>query len=369
MNTSTPSFSIARDQLLTALLSVQNAVTHQATLPILSNVRIETTQGQVHFTATNLDISLCTSAEALVEIPGSTTLPVKRLSSIVKELTGAQVHLETDSKNITSLRCGSTFFKIHGLPPDEFPKIPTVPQTHQITLKQADLRNALRRTIFAISTDETRYVLNGLYFALEKQTLNLVATDGRRLANVQIELEKELPEPLQIIIPTKAIAEVKNMLTEKGEIQITIGGNQVLFQSETTQLTSKLVEGNYPNYKQVIPGDNRHRITFERTALLEAITRVSLLSPEKNNNIKLIFTKNNLELAANTPDVGQATESLPVAYKGQNLTIAFNPTYLADPLKALTEDEVHLDLIDENSPGVYRTGTSFLHVLMPVRTA
>ena len=369
MKTQTPSFNIGKDQFLTALLAVQNVSSHQSTLPVLSNVKIETTKDRVHFTTTNLDISLSTSVEALIEVHGATTLPVKRLTSIIKELTGAQVCLETDPKQITAVRSGNTFFKIHGLPAEEFPTLPKVPETHLFNLKQADLRNAIRKTIFAISTDETRYVLNGIYFIFEQNNLSLVATDGRRLANIEITLENTIQEPVKFIVPTKAISELNRLLQDKGEIKIKVGGNQVSFETGPTQIISKLVEGNYPNYKQVIPGKYSHRIALERTAFLAAITRVSLLTTEKNNNIKLLFTKNNLELTANTPDIGQANESIPVSYKGEDLTIAFNPTYLADPLRALTEDEVFLDLIDETSPGVMRTQNSFLHVLMPVRSA
>lgn len=362
-------FSVAKEKLLAGLQTVQNVVSSRTTLPILANVRIQATDGHLRFTTTDLDVGISGQIEAQVEKPGGTTLPVKRLASIVRELNSGEVQVEVDSKNIASIRCGQTFFKIHGLPEDEFPALPQFENAKLFTLKQGDLKDALRKTAYAISTDETRYVLNGILFSFKDSRLTMVATDGRRLALVDVEVEFPQSEEIEIIVPTKCVNELARIVEETGELKMYVGQNQVAFDVGSTRLVSKLVEGNYPNYRQVIPGEMRERVTLERQLFLAAVHRVSLLASEKSNSVKLMFTKNNLEIAANTPDIGEGRESIAVVYKGPDIAIAFNPEYLMAPLRALPDDEVFLDLIDEMSPGVIKIQMPFLYVLMPMRVS
>lgn len=362
-------FSVAKEQFLAGLQTVQNVVSSRTTLPILANVRIQAQDGHLRFTTTDLDVGISGIIGAQTEKPGGTTLPVKRLSSIVRELTSGDVHVDVDSKNIASIRCGQTFFKIHGLPEDEFPALPQFEDAKTFSIKQADLRDALRKTSYAISTDETRYVLNGILFSFKDGRLTMVATDGRRLALVDVEVEFPQSEEVEVIVPTKCVTELGRLLEDEGELKMYVSQNQVAFDVGTTRLVSKLVEGNYPNYRQVIPSEARERVTLERQLFLAAVHRVSLLASEKSNSVKLVFTKNNLEVAANTPDIGEGRESIPVVYKGPDITIAFNPEYLMAPLRALPDDEVFLDLIDEMSPGVIKIQKPFLYVLMPMRVS
>jgi DNA polymerase-3 subunit beta len=360
-------FSVSKDTLLAGLQTVQNVVSSRTTLPILSNVRIHAQDGQLRFTTTDLDVGVTCVADAQVEKPGGTTLPVKRLAGIVRELPAGEVHIEIDSKNIASIRCGQTFFKIHGLPEDEFPAFPNLEDCKLFPLKQGELKDALKKTSYAISTDETRYVLNGILFSFKESRLTMVATDGRRLALVDLEVEFPQSDETEVIVPTKCINELVRLIGDSGELRMYVGQNQVAFDVGTTRLVSKLVEGNYPNYRQVIPTEVRERVTLERALFLTAVHRVSLLASEKSNSVKLMFTKNNLEITANSPDIGEARESIPVVYKGNDLTIAFNPDYLMAPLRALSNDEVFLDLIDEMSPGVVKIQSPFLYVIMPMR--
>jgi len=225
----------------------------------------------------------------------------------------------------------------------------------------------LRKTSYAISTDETRYVLNGLLFSFKENKLTLVATDGRRLAMVDIELEIPRSQETDIIVPTKAVTELQRLLTDDSDVKVSVASGQIAFDLNKTLLVSKLIEGNYPNYKQVIPAEAKERVTLERETFLNSLRRVSLLASEKSNSIKLNFSKNNIDITANTPEVGEAKESLPVQYKGRDFAIAFNPEFLMAPLRSLTEDEVFFDLIDEMSPGVLKIQTPFLYVLMPMR--
>jgi DNA polymerase-3 subunit beta len=210
-------------------------------------------------------------------------------------------------------------------------------------------------------------VLNGILFSFKENKLTMVATDGRRLALVDIEVEFPRSQEVDIIVPSKCVTELARLVSDDGELKMTVGENQIAFDVNGTFLVSKLIEGNYPNYRQVIPGEARERITLEREQFLNSVHRVSLLASEKSNSVKLIFTKNNIEIAANTPDVGEARESLPVTYKGKEFSIAFNPEFLMAPLRNLPVDEVFLDLIDEMSPGVIKIQSPFLYVLMPMR--
>jgi DNA polymerase III subunit beta len=362
-------FSVSKDILLAGLQTVQNVVSSRTTLPILANVRIQAEEGKLRFTTTDLDVGITCITDAAVERYGGTTLPVKRLAGIVRELPQGEVHIEVDSKNIASIRCGQIFFKIHGLPAEEFPPFPNFEDCKVFLLKQGEVKDALRKTSYAISTDETRYVLNGILFSFKDSRLTMVATDGRRLGLVDLEVEFPQSDEIDVIVPTKCINELARLTSDAGELKMYVSQNQVAFDVGTTRLVSKLVEGNYPNYRQVIPTEVRERVTLERDLFLSAVHRVSLLSSEKSNSVKLIFTKNNLEIAANTPDVGEAKESIPVVYKGVDMAIAFNPEYLMAPLRALPNDEVYLDLIDEMSPGVVKIQSPFLYVIMPMRVS
>jgi DNA polymerase-3 subunit beta len=197
--------------------------------------------------------------------------------------------------------------------------------------------------------------------------LTLVATDGRRLALVDLDLEFPKSQEVDLIVPTKAVIELQRLLHEEGDMKVSVGDNQIAFELNESFLVSKLIEGNYPNYRQVIPSEAKERVTLERETFLNAARRVSLLASEKSNSVKLIFTKGNIDIVANTPDVGEAKESLPVMYKGKEFSIAFNPEFLMAPLRNLSEDEIYLDLIDEMSPGVIKISGPFLYVLMPMR--
>jgi DNA polymerase-3 subunit beta len=360
-------FSVSKEKLLEGLQTVQNVVSTRTTLPILSNVLLQARDGQLRLTTSDLDVGMSSGAEAQVEDEGATTLPARRLATIVRELPASDIHFDIDGKNVAAIRCGQSFFRILGLPEEEFPPLPKFEGAKDFTLKQKDLRDALKRTSYAISTDETRYVLNGILFSFRGGKLTMVATDGRRLALVDLEVEFPQSQEVDIIVPTKCVTELGRLIGDDGDIRMSVSENQVAFEADNTLLVSKLIEGNYPNYRQVIPGEAKERIALERELFLNAVHRVSLLASEKSNSVKLVFSKNNIEIVANTPDIGEARESIPVTYKGRDFSIAFNPEFLMAPLRNLPNDEVYLDLIDEMSPGVVKTQDPFLYVLMPMR--
>jgi DNA polymerase-3 subunit beta len=227
----------------------------------------------------------------------------------------------------------------------------------------------LNRTAYAMSTDESRYVLNGILLSFKENKLTMVATDGRRMALVEHEMEIPASQETEVILPTKAVNELQRILGGDEPLTIALSENQITFDLGNIVLFSKLVDGKYPNYRQVIPAEAKERAIIERELLLNAVHRVSLLASDKSTSVKLTFGKNTLEIAANTPDVGEAKESITVNYKGKEFAIAFNPYFLMDPLKNLDSDDIFLDFIDELSPGVLKYNKPFLYVIMPMRTA
>ncbi len=363
--------TITKDQIIAGLQAVQNVVSTRTTLPILSNVLIRAEGSHVEFTATDLDVTVACKVEAKVTKPGATTLPVKKLFGIVRELQG-EIEIETDDKNLSSIRSGSSFFKIHGLAADEFPPLPKFKDDKKVSLPQENIRGMIRKTSFAVSTDESRYVLNGIFISLKEGKMTFVATDGRRLALVDEEVDISEKSAGEFIVPAKAVNELNRLLQDKGEVELKFGENQASFALKNENgfsvlLITKLIEGNYPNYRQVIPGEAKERIGVGREELVQALRRAEIMTSEKANSVKLAFGKNLLTITANSPEVGEARETMAINYKGKELAIAFNPRYLIDPLNALTEDEIFIELIDELSPGVVKINGPFLYVVMPMR--
>lgn len=360
-------FRISKEAFLEGLQKVQHVVSSRTTLPILSNVLLVARDGRLQFTTTDLDVGITGSVEAQIDKEGATTLPAKRLVSIVRELPSSEVEVSVDSKNHASIRSGPSFFKIIGLGESEFPPLPDFSAAKEFRIPQNVMRDGLKKTSYAISTDETRYVLNGIFTSFRDGKMTLVATDGRRLAMVDSDLEFPASHETDVIIPSKAVQELQRLLGDSGDLVLKLNDNQISFAIGDTLLCSKLIDGNYPNYRQVIPGDSNERVVISREALLETVRRVSLLSSDKANSVKLVFSENRIEVTANSPDVGEAQESMDVIYQGPSMQIAFNPEFLQAPLRALDSEHVYLDLIDEMSPGVLRIEGTFLYVLMPMR--
>lgn len=360
-------FTISKDSFQQAIQQVQHVVSARTTLAILSNVLLRARDGVLELTTTDLDVGVTCSVPAEVEEEGATTLPARKLATIVRELPTEDIEISVDEKNVASIRSGPSFFKVLGLSSEEFPSLPRFEDAREFRVDQQVLRDCLRKTSYAISTDETRYVLNGILFSFKGNALTLVATDGRRLAMVEQEVEFPESQEVDIIVPTKAVNELSRLLGDSGDVLIRVTGSQVGFNLGESLLISKLIDGNYPNYRQVIPGEAKERIVLERETFLRAISRVSLLASDKSNSVKFIFTPGQVEIVASSPDVGEARETLAINYKGADITIAFNPEFTMAPLRNLTADEVTLHLIDEISPGVLRTGVNFLYVLMPMR--
>ena len=363
---------IAKDQINQGLQAVQNVISSKSTLPILFNVLLRAEENRLELTATDLDVRVSAWVEATIKTPGAVTLPARKLFGIVRELGHPEIEIEVDDKNTCSLRAGSSFYRIKGLAADEFPPAPTPKDSRSVNLSQATFKSMLRKTSFAISTDESRFVLNGIYVALRDHKLTMVATDGRRLAMCEEEVDVPAGSEGEFIIPAKAVNELGRLLTDQGQIEIKFSANQAGFTLKDEKggiilIFSKLIEGSYPNYRQVIPGEMKERVALPREELMHAVRRAEIMTSDKSNSVKLAFSRNNLSITANSPDVGEAKESIAIDYKGPDIAIAFNPGYLIEPLNALTNDEVFIELIDELSPGILKINGPFLYVVMPMR--
>jgi len=364
--------TITKEQIINGLQAVQNVVSTRTTLPILSNVLLRAEGDRLELTATDLDVTIACGVEAKVKKPGASTVPVKRLFGIVRELGNSEIDLSVDEKNVCSIQSGPSFYKINGLSADEFPPAPKFQDEKKVVLPQETVKGMMKKTSFAISTDESRYVLNGIFLSLKDHKMTMVATDGRRLALVDEEVDVSEGSQGEFIVPAKAVNELNRLLQDKGEVEIRYAENQASFTLKDEKgasifIVSKLIEGSYPNYRQVIPAETKERIALGREEFLHALRRAEIMTSEKSNSVKLAFGKNKLEITANSPEVGEAKESLAINYKGNEMAIAFNPKYLIDPLNALSNDEVFIELIDELSPGVFKINGPFLYVVMPMR--
>ena len=370
-------FKINRDHFSNGLAQVLNVVGSKAAMPILSNVLIEAEKDCISLSTTNLDLGIRCKIKAEVKEGGSVTLPVKRLASIVRELPNVEVTLDVSPNHQVKLSSGGSHFKIMGIGAEEFPKLPDTGDDKTYSLEQGELATMLGNVAYAQSTDETRYILAGVYFNFKDGKLSLVATDGRRLALVS----KELPVPAAsagaIILPAKTVAELLRLLGKGDKLTISFNERRAAFQIETGKdtsglcdsiyLYSKVVEGNYPNYHQVIPKETHQRIKLERELFLQCVHRAALVTSEKSNSVKIKVSVNLLEISASSPDFGESHESMAIAYSGPELQVAFNPQFIMDPLRALTKDEVFFEVKDEVSPGVFKTLENFVCVIMPVR--
>lgn len=370
-------FKINRDHFANGLAQVLNVVGSKATMPILSNVLIEAEKDQISLTTTNLDLGIRCRIKAEVKDTGAVTLPVKRLAGIVRELPNVDVTLDASPNHQVKLTSGGSTFRIMGIGKEEFPPLPEFGEEKAYSLEQGELATMLKSVAYAQSTDETRYILNGVYFNFKDAKLSLVATDGRRLALIAKEMEVPAESAGAIILPAKTVGELTRLLDKGEKVKINFNERRAAFQIATDKdtsglvdhvyLYSKVVEGNYPNYHQVIPKETHQRIKLERELFLQCVHRAALVCSEKANSVKIKLSSNLLELTAQSPDFGEAHESMAIGYSGPDLQVAFNPTFLMDPLKALAKDEVFFEVKDEVSPGVFKTLESFVCVIMPVR--
>ena len=358
--------TIKKEDLVKGIQIVQNIVNQRTNLPVLSYLLIETHDTGIFLTTTDLDIGITHKVPAGIEESGTIILPAKKFGDIIKEFPEDTININTKKNNLTIIEAKQCQFKLMGLPYEEFPKLPKFTNQEIIKVNQDDFKEMLSLVSFAVSSDETRYILNGLLCRIEKDIISLIATDGKRLAFYQKKLTQGMNKTIEIIIPIKTIHELNRNLTEEGQILLGIGTNQILLDLGTTQIVSRLIEGEFPDYKQVIPPVSPNKIKIEREQFLLAIKRASLLATPDYQAVKLEVFKNRLALSKSTPDVGESYEELSCEYIGKDMVIGFNPNYLMDVLKNLGEEIIELEITDTEKPGVIRTD-GYVYIVLPMR--
>ena len=375
-------FTINRDHFSAGLQLVSNVVGSRKTMPILQNVLLEATSGKIHLTTTNLDLGIRCSIKAEVAEEGSTTLPVKDLSRIVKELADMEVSVESADNSKSTISTRGSVFNLIGIDSKEFPPLPELEKSKSVELKVEELAQMLKSVSYAQSVNEERYMLKGVFFQMEKGNLSLVATDGRRLAVSQKQISNEEVQG-EFILPSLTVSEIEKLPKTGEAISLSFTDRQVSFDLPVEEekssesgfvgsiyFVSKVVEGKYPNYKQVIPKDDFKEAKVERELMQECVTRASLVSDER---ITLRIKENEMEISGQSL-LGDACESLPISYEGEESTVSFNPKFLMDPLRAIQVDQISFEFRDDMSPGVFKVSPEDLKlprtlcVVMPIRT-
>jgi DNA polymerase-3 subunit beta len=361
--------------LIKSLGHVQSVVERRNTIPILSNVKIEAAEGRLTLNATDMDLDMVDSVGANVETPGAITVSAHTLYDIVRKLPeGSQVELNASGDGQMQLSAGRSRFTLSCLPTDEFPVLSGGELPHNFNVTAAELRSLIDRTKFAISTEETRYYLNGIYLHKADRdgvdVLRAVATDGHRLASVEAPLPAGSENIPGVIVPRKAVTELRKLIDESGdEVAISMSESKIRFSFDNAVLTSKLIDGTFPDYQRVIPSGNDKDMEVNCKLFSDAVDRVSAISSEKSRAIKLVLSSGLLALSASSPEHGSAEEEIEVTYEGDSVEIGFNSAYLLDITRQIEGDTALVSLADGNSPTILREmdDASALYVIMPMR--
>jgi len=368
--------TVERAELLKSLGHVHRVVERRNTIPILANVLIKADKGKLSMKATDLDLEVTDSVAAEVSPGGGTTVPAHMFYEIVRKLPeGAQIVIEgSGDRAVLSLRAGRSRFTLQTLPESDFPDLAAGDMTHKFTLEAGDLKRLIDKTQFAISTEETRYYLNGIYLhtagTAKSATLRAVATDGHRLAQVELPLPKGAAGMPGIIVPRKTVGEVQRLIeTGEGEVTIEVSAGKIRFSIGEVVLTSKLIDGTFPDYGRVIPANNDKSLVVDKKDFEAAVDRVSTVSSERGRAVKLSITGGRLVLSVTNPDSGSATEEIEVEYQSDPLDIGFNSRYLLDIAAQIEGEVAVLKLADPGSPTLIqdKNAKGALYVLMPMR--
>lgn len=360
-------FDTTKEVLIRGIQDVQNAINPKTTLPILSNILIETGKDNLLLTATDLDLGIISNIQVKPGTEGAITVPAKKFFDIIKELPDGNVSISVKKNNLVHIECPSCLFKIMGLPKDEFPQLPDFKDKDSIVMQRSRLKKMITTTSFAASRDETRYVLNGALFIIKPTYIRMVATDGRRLAVVEEKTQSPKTQERKIIIPTKTISELSKLLGDEGDVRMCFGNNQVLFDMGNAKVISRLIEGEFPNYEQVVPKEVKDKVIINRASFLAATKRASLFTNPDSLAVKIELSKDKMVLSKSAPYIGEAREELAVDYKGKDLAIGFNPDYLIDVLKNISEEIVSFEVTDPDKPGVIRLGSEYIYVVLPMQ--
>lgn len=334
-------FLITRQNLHQGLTAASASIPSKTTLPVLSNLLVETADGGLRISGTDLDVGVRISVPAEVKEGGAFTVPGKKLQEITRELPDELVEVVVRGDQV-EVSCGKSRFKLNGLPAEDFPRLPDIPFDSGWSTSGKDLLSLIRHTSFAVSTEESRPVLNGVLWELREGEMRMVATNGHRLAKMRIAAGASLSGPAQFIVPPAALQQVQRLLGEAESVSVARAENHLGFRSEQAEVFTRLIEGSYPNYEQVIPKDNDRIAILGRKALESAVRRVAAVASQQTHRIRLEFEAGRVSLNVLTPDLGEAHDELEIQYDAEPLTIGFNATYLLEVLRYIGTDEVRM---------------------------
>ena len=365
-------FTITREKLHEGLQAGAASVPSKTTLPVLANILVEASKDGLKLSGTDLDISVSTTIPASVDQEGATTLPARKLVEIVKELPNAAIRMTSSGEQRATIECGKSKFKLLGLSRDEFPAFPTVKFEGGWKVAAKDLQKLIGHVAFAASTEESRPILNGVLWELRSDRMRMVATNGHRLARMDVPTTGQGGGQADLIIPPKALEQIRRLFGGDEEIEIGKSDNHLGFRSTTTQVYTRLIEGPYPNYEQVIPRENDKSLTADKSALAAALRRMSIVASDQTHRIRMAFTNGACKLSVQTPDLGEAQEELSVAYEGDPLEIGFNAAYMLEILKYMPTDEVRMTFKAPEraatcEPVGWDDPASFMTLVMPLR--
>jgi DNA polymerase-3 subunit beta len=364
-------FTITRERLHDGLSAVAPSVPAKTTLPVLSNILAEATKDGLRLSGTDLDIAVSTVVPADVDGEGAITLPAKKLVEIVRELPSAAVRITSSGEQRVNLECGRSKFKLLGIAKEEFPNFPPVKFDKAWSVTSADLLKLINHVSFAASTEESRPILNGVLWELRADRMRMVATNGHRLARMDVAASGG-KESADLIVPPKALEQIRRLFGAADMIEIARSENHLGFRSGDTRVFTRLIEGPYPNYEQVIPRENDKAATIDKEALASALRRVGVVASDQTHRVRLAFGSGVLRFAVSTPDLGEAQDEIAITYEGDTLEIGFNANYLLEILKYMPTDEVRFTFkAPERAATVEPAGwsdpASYMCLVMPLR--
>ena len=365
-------FTISREKLQEGLAAVGGSIPAKTTLPVLANILVETTDKGIRLSGTDLDIAVSTEVAADIENQGAITIPAKKLTEIARELPPSPVKIAAAGEQRIILDCGRSHFKILGLPRDEFPSFPVVHFNKSWRVRSGDLQKLISHTSFAVSTEESRPILNGVLWELKSDSMRMVATNGHRLAKMEMNIKSIGTPSTNLIVPPKALEQIRRLFPADEELEIARGDNHLGFRSPFTTVYTRLIEGPYPNYDQVIPKDNDRIAIADKIALTSALKRMSVIASDQTHRIRLSFNSGILRFSVQTPDLGEATDELAVRYTGDQLDIGFNASYLLEILRYIPTEEVKLTFKAPEractvEPEGWNDSATYLCLVMPLR--
>jgi DNA polymerase III subunit beta len=367
-------FSVKKFDLVEELNLTQGVIERKTTIPILSNLLFEAKGNRLYITATDLELSIRTSCEAKVKKEGAGTIPAKKLLDLVRLLPEEEIKFKLLENHWVQIVCDRKTYKLVGMSKDNFPALPSFPQT-LVKIPSKLFASLISKTIFAISQEESRYTLNGALLVLNAATVTMVATDGHRLAMVEMPHKLTgLPGEVRVLVPKKAMTEVQRLCAEAGddgEVEFAQDESHLFFQFGGRLLTSRKLTGTFPNYEAVLPREVSKTVVLERNELQDALRRVSQLADQRSHAVKFMLAKEGIEISASSPEYGEAKEAIEKEYKGEPITIGFNAQYLLDFLAATADGPISVELKDDQSAGQMRPladdSSRYRYVVMPMR--